>query len=64
MTVTVTFLVVFFVGYVIFKGFLFYRLNVALRKLGDKQKAIKGLTSFDMTRRRDDSSGPPRAIEL
>ncbi|MDI6869784.1 MAG: hypothetical protein QME79_00255 [Bacillota bacterium] len=64
MNVTLNFLVAFFFVYVLFKAYLFYRLHLALRKLANKQKALKNLPSFDATRQRDDSSGPPRSSEL
>ncbi|HHW13426.1 MAG TPA: hypothetical protein GXX28_00660 [Firmicutes bacterium] len=64
MNVTVKFLVLFFLAYVLFKAYLFYRLNLALRRFEEKQKALKRAPAFDATRRPDDSSGPPRAIEL
>lgn len=64
MSVTVRFLVCFFIAYVLFKGFLFWRLQVALRRLNQRQEALKNLPSFDATRQRDDSSGPPRSSEL
>ena len=50
MPVSVSFLVAFFVVYLIVKGFLFWRLNVALRKVEDKQQALSNLPSFDATR--------------
>jgi uncharacterized membrane protein YciS (DUF1049 family) len=64
MTVSLTFLVAFFVVYLVFKGFLFYRLNVALRRMEQKQKSLANLSAFDATRQHDDASGPPRALEL
>ncbi|MGE5554153.1 MAG: hypothetical protein ACM3XZ_09585 [Betaproteobacteria bacterium] len=64
MNVTLRFLILFFLAYVAFKAFLFWRLHRALRKLEEKQKALKNLPSFDATRQRDDSSGPPRSSEL
>lgn len=64
MNVTVKFLVFFFLAYVFFKGYLFWRLHHALGRLAEKQKALKNLPSFDATRWRDDSQGPPRAAEL
>lgn len=64
MSITVKFLVGFFVVYVLFKGFLFWRLQVALRRLADRQRALKDRPTFDATLQRDRAGEPPRSLEL
>jgi hypothetical protein len=64
MNVSVRWLVLFFLVYILVKACLFWRLQRALTKLAQKQKALKNLPSFDATRQRDDPAGPPRSSEL
>ncbi|MGE5508154.1 MAG: hypothetical protein ACM3RP_06720 [Chitinophagales bacterium] len=59
MKVSVGWLVGFFAVYVLFKGFLFWRLNIALKQMEAKQKALANLPSFDATRRGPTAPGQP-----
>lgn len=57
MSVSLKFLIAFFVIYILVKGFLFWRLNLALKRMEAKQQALKNLPSFDVTR---PHAGSPR----